>query len=90
MGVGDLGDLATLATWGAERLGADFVLINPLHAAEPITPMEPSPYLPTTRRFANPLYLQVEDIPETARLDDDAAAACRHWLLQRVPSTTLH
>ena len=72
-GVGDLGDLATLATWGAERLGADFVLVNPLHAAEPIRPMEPSPYLPTTRRFANPLYLQVEDIPETARLDDDAA-----------------
>ena len=26
--------------------------------------MEPSPYLPTTRRFVNPLYIRVEDIPE--------------------------
>ena len=26
--------------------------------------MEPSPYLPTTRRFVNPMYIRVEDIPE--------------------------
>ena len=36
--------------------------------------MEPSPYLPTTRRFANPLYLRVSDVPELAGLDPDAAA----------------
>jgi 4-alpha-glucanotransferase len=30
--------------------------------------MEPSPYFPTTRRFANPIYLRVEDIPEYAYL----------------------
>lgn len=36
--------------------------------------MEPSPYLPTTRRFANPLYLRISDIPELAGLDPDAAA----------------
>ncbi len=71
-GVGDLGDLADLATWAAAAHGADFVLINPLHAAEPVTPMEPSPYLPTTRRFVNPLYLRVEDVPELARLEHAA------------------
>jgi 4-alpha-glucanotransferase len=71
-GVGDLGDLADLATWAAAAQGADFVLINPLHAAEPITPVEPSPYLPTTRRFVNPLYLRVEDVPELARLEHAA------------------
>jgi 4-alpha-glucanotransferase len=67
-GVGDLADLADLAVWGATH-DAGFVLVNPLHAAEPAAPMEPSPYLPTTRRFANPLYLRVELIPEYAYLD---------------------
>jgi 4-alpha-glucanotransferase len=71
-GVGDLGDLSDLATWAAAAHDADFVLINPLHAAEPVVPMEPSPYLPTTRRFVNPLYLRVEDVPELARLDHAA------------------
>lgn len=69
-GVGDLGDLSTLAEWSARELGADFVLVNPLHAAQPVAPMEPSPYLPTTRRFANPLYLRVQDLPAYAWLTD--------------------
>ena len=47
-GIGDLGDLGDLASWAATDLGAEFVLINPLHAAEPVAPMEPSPYLPST------------------------------------------
>ena len=67
-GIGDLGDLADMAAWSARDLGADFVLINPLHAAEPVSPMEPSPYLPTSRRFVNPLYLRVEDVAELAYL----------------------
>jgi 4-alpha-glucanotransferase len=71
-GVGDVGDLEDLAVWGGAQLGAGFVLVNPLHAAEPAAPMEPSPYLPTTRRFQNPLYLRVERIPEFADLDDAA------------------
>ncbi len=76
-GVGDLGDLADLGTWAADEHGADFVLVNPLHAAEPVAPMEPSPYLPSSRRFLNPLYLRVEDVPEAARLDVDAHARLR-------------
>ncbi|MDO5031051.1 4-alpha-glucanotransferase [Corynebacterium sp.] len=61
-GIGDFEDLALLA----EKLApeADFLLINPLHAAEPLPPVEDSPYLPTTRRFINPLYLHIESIPE--------------------------
>jgi 4-alpha-glucanotransferase len=66
-GIGDLADLADLGAWAAGH-GADFVLVNPLHAAEPIAPMEASPYLPTTRRFVNPMYLRVEDVPEVAYL----------------------
>ncbi len=67
-GVGDFGDLARLATWGAEQ-GSDFVLVNPLHAAEPVPPVEDSPYLPTSRRFLNPIYVRVADVPEVAALD---------------------
>ena len=67
-GVGDLADLREISWLAARRCGADFLLINPLHAAEPVAPMSPSPYLPTSRRFVNPLYLRVEDIPETAYL----------------------
>ena len=59
---------------GGPELGAGFVLVNPLHAAEPIPPLTPSPYLPVTRRFANPLYLRVEDIPEIAGLTKDIRA----------------
>jgi 4-alpha-glucanotransferase len=67
-GVGDLTDLVDLAVWSASVYGAGYVLVNPLHAAEPASPMEPSPYLPTSRRFVNPLYLRVEAIPEFAQL----------------------
>jgi len=63
-GHGDLRDLADLAAWSGRGLGADFVLVNPLHAAEPLSPVSPSPYLPMTRRFISPLYLRIEDIPE--------------------------
>lgn len=67
-GVGDLADLADLAILSARELGADLLVINPLHAVEPEAPLTPSPYLPTTRRFTNPLYLRIEDIPEVAYL----------------------
>jgi 4-alpha-glucanotransferase len=67
-GHGDLHDLARLARWSASELGAGFVLINPLHAAEPQPPVSPSPYLPMTRMFISPLYLRVEDILEYGAL----------------------
>lgn len=73
-GTGDIIDLQDLATWSA-GLGADHVLVNPLHAASPVPPMEPSPYLPVTKRFANPLYLRIEAIPEYDYLDEDGRAA---------------
>jgi 4-alpha-glucanotransferase len=67
-GVGDLTDLSDLAVWSGSAHGAGFVLVNPLHAAAPTKPMEPSPYLPTSRRFVNPLYLRVEAVLEFAYL----------------------
>jgi 4-alpha-glucanotransferase len=67
-GIGDFADLAELASWSSRSHGAGFVLVNPLHAAEPVAPIEASPYLPTTRRFLNPIYLRVEDIREVGYL----------------------
>ena len=42
-GHGDLHDLADLAVWSGGELGADFVLVNPLHAAEPRAAGQPVP-----------------------------------------------
>ncbi len=66
-GIGDFSDLADLnAVFGHE--GADFLQINPVHAAEPVGHMSPSPYLPVTRRFVNPIYIRPEAIQEAAYL----------------------
>lgn len=73
-GIGDFADLADLAAISGER-GADYVLVNPLHAAEPVPPVQPSPYSPSTRRFFNPLYIRIEAIPELAYLRPRRRAA---------------
>jgi 4-alpha-glucanotransferase len=62
-GIGDLADLRRLGQWSAADLGAGIVLINPLHAATPVLPQQPSPYFPSSRRFLNVLYLRVEEVP---------------------------
>jgi 4-alpha-glucanotransferase len=69
-GLGDLADLRDLAAIAAERHGADFLLVNPLHASYPTPPVEPSPYLPVTRRFTSVLYLRIEDVPEYRELPE--------------------
>jgi 4-alpha-glucanotransferase len=68
-GIGDFSDLARLGSWSATEHGADYILINPIHAAQPRPPIEPSPYLPISRRFSNPIYLRPELIPEYTGLD---------------------
>lgn len=61
-GIGDLGDLRWLGKWAAAQK-AGIALINPLAAATPVLPQQPSPYFPSSRRFRSPLYLRIEDIP---------------------------
>lgn len=73
-GVGDYGDLKRLAADAGEKSHADFMLINPIHAGAPVPPLQPSPYLPESRRFLNVTYIRPQDIPEYAALDDATRA----------------
>ncbi|WP_062204559.1 4-alpha-glucanotransferase [Streptomyces sp. NBRC 109706] len=76
-GMGDLADLAALARWAGPALGVGFLQLNPLHAAVPAPEgetVDPSPYRPATRRFADPVHLRIEAIPEYAALDAAARA----------------
>ncbi|KFI48040.1 4-alpha-glucanotransferase [Bifidobacterium biavatii] len=79
-GVGDYGDLRRLAADAGAKSGADFMLINPIHATAPVPPLEPSPYLPESRRFLNVTYIRPQDIPEYATLsaDDRTAIGALH------------
>ena len=71
-GIGDLGDLRTVREF-AQAQGAGFVLVNPLHAVAPTAGQEASPYLPATRRFRNPVYLRIADVPGIDGLSDELA-----------------
>ncbi|HWN31790.1 MAG TPA: 4-alpha-glucanotransferase, partial [Pseudonocardia sp.] len=68
-GIGDLGDLGEFVRWTAGAHGAGAVLLNPLHAPGPTHPVQPSPYTPSSRRFATPLALRIEDVPAYQRAD---------------------
>lgn len=70
-GIGDLGDLREFVRWTAHEHGAGAVLLNPLHAPGPTHPVQPSPYTPSSRRFANPLALSVTDLDAYRRADPD-------------------
>ncbi|WP_369133389.1 4-alpha-glucanotransferase [Modestobacter sp. I12A-02662] len=98
-GIGDLGDLRVVREL-AERQGAGFLLVNPLHGVAPTPGQEASPYLPATRRFRNPVYLRLSDVPggedvdreeEAGRalndgelIDRDAVWARKRTVLQRI------
>ncbi|GLW29722.1 4-alpha-glucanotransferase [Actinoplanes regularis] len=79
-GMGDLGDLRTFVR---ECGDAGLVLLNPLHAVTPVRPVPASPYSPSSRRFANPLYLRIADTMEYRK----AGAALRARIDALRPAT---
>jgi 4-alpha-glucanotransferase len=54
-GIGDFSDLSSFARM-AREMGASLVGLNPLHA---LLPGDPSPYLPSSRLFLNPDYIDL-------------------------------
>jgi 4-alpha-glucanotransferase len=86
-GIGDLADLRRLASWSATAWQADLLLVNPLAAALPVLPQQPSPYFPSSRCYRNLLYLRMEEIPGAVELGADLerlAAAGRALNQERV------
>ena len=71
-GFGDLGVLEELLVWCGE-IGGEFVGVNPLHAI-PNRGWAITPYSPSSRIYRNPLYIDVEAVPE---LEACAAARAR-------------
>ena len=61
-----VGDLSTLAAIGAAtaRAGGACVGINPLHALYADDRERASPYHPSDRRFVDPIYIDVTDVPD--------------------------
>lgn len=64
-GVGDFGDLKKMVTEVGRRGGA-FVGLNPIHALYPANPLSASPYSPSSRRWLNLTYIDVNAVEEFA------------------------
>lgn len=64
-GIGDCGDLQRFLAWGG-KLGAGLIGLNPLHHLGVNLHDSISPYYPTSRGYSNPLYLDLERVPEMA------------------------
>ena len=67
-GHGDFTDLAGLVELAA-KVGAAGIALNPLHALFDDRPEQASPYSPNSRLFLNPLYIDVEAVPEFPGFD---------------------
>jgi len=65
-GCGDTTDLKALTDWVAGRTGTSFIALNPLHAIDNRQPFNTSPYLPNSIFYRNPIYLDIEAIPDFA------------------------
>lgn len=61
-GIGDFADLAEICGL-AGGWGASFIGLNPLHAPFLADPARCSPYEPSNKRWLNPLYIAVDQLP---------------------------
>ena len=77
-GIGNFGDLRTCAeVWGSR--GAGILGTNPLHALSMRDPGNASPYSPSSRLFLNPLFVDVEAVPDFADLAQEDRGLLSRW-----------
>jgi 4-alpha-glucanotransferase len=72
-GHGDFSDLLALVELAAQ-VGAAGIGINPIHAVKEDLPQEASPYSPNSRLFLNPLYIDLDAVPDFAGHTADITA----------------
>lgn len=65
-GIGDFSDLKVLLKKTKDN-GGDFIGLNPIHALAPSQPENGSPYSPSSRKWLNLLYADLEAIDEMSR-----------------------
>ncbi|MDB5945862.1 MAG: 4-alpha-glucanotransferase, partial [Ramlibacter sp.] len=82
-GIGDFGDLRRLAVTVA-RQGASFIGLSPLHALFPHRPSVASPYSPSSRNAMNPIYIDVQSLPELSTCGQAAALVNGESFQQRL------
>lgn len=73
-GIGDFNDLKSVIQHSSQR-GADYILLNPLHALFDHEPNRASPYSPSDRLCINPLYIHIQDIEDFNNCADAQALA---------------
>ncbi|MBQ7285870.1 MAG: 4-alpha-glucanotransferase [Alphaproteobacteria bacterium] len=72
-GVGDFTDLSTLVNLAAES-GASIIGLNPLNTLSHDYPENASPYQSISRLYLNPIYIDLEKVPEFEDKDKNAVA----------------
>ncbi len=68
-GIGDFGDLQRMLVDVAKRGGA-FIGLNPIHALYPANPESASPYSPSSRRWLNVIYIDVNAVDDFLLSDE--------------------
>jgi len=90
-GIGDLGDVATLAHSVANAGGAA-MLLSPLHQPAPSLPQQDSPYYPSSRRALNPLLISFDAAPPAKLVCDANTLIDRNqvWPIKRAALEQLY
>ncbi|MCX3308562.1 4-alpha-glucanotransferase [Pantoea vagans] len=81
-GIGDFGDLRRMLPEVSARGGA-FIGLNPVHALFPSSPESASPYSPSSRRWLNVLYIDVNAVTDFRQ----SATAQAWWQLPQTQQT---